>query len=231
MASSRKPRLADAAEIAAEQGLTSARITRLYNTRDKSGFPEIAGMRQRARLWDHAEVTKWFAQRTLARLGDHTPPSRDPEELLNGVAASKFLGYKNHNQVSNYQRDHPGYFPAPDVVEEMGTPERPYRKQLWRVQTLLDWKAARPGSGRYLGSDRPGRVLPEVPVDGDPDELLGATQAAALLGYKNIGSFSSSVAQGNLPLMATCDALTDSGRRRWTRKRILEQAARRKQKR
>ncbi|MET8291566.1 hypothetical protein ABZV80_41320 [Streptomyces sp. NPDC005132] len=229
MASTRKPRLADAAEIAAEQGLTSARITRLYNTRDESGFPEIAGMRQRARLWDHAEVTKWFAQRDLARLGDHTPPSLDPDELLNGTAASRFLGYKNINQVSNYVRDHPGYFPDPDVVEEMGTPERPYRKQLWRVQTLLDWKATRPGSGRYVNSDRPTPALPAVPVDGDPDELLGATQAAALLGYKNLGSFSSSLAQGNLPLLKTPDALTASGRRRWTRKRILEQAAQRRQ--
>ncbi|MFF2386989.1 hypothetical protein [Streptomyces sp. NPDC058108] len=231
MTSTRKPRLADAAEIAAEQGLTSARITRLYNTRDKSGFPEIAGMRQRARLWDLAEVRKWFEQRSVARLGDHTPPSLDPDELLNGVAASKFLGYKNINQVNTYVRDHPGYFPDPDVVEEMGTAERPYRRLLWRVQTLLDWKASRPGSGQRLDSARPAPTLPAVPVDGDPEELLGATQAAALLGYKNVGSFSSSLAQGYLPLMNTPDALTTSGRRRWTRKRILEQAAQRKQKR
>ncbi|MFE9769772.1 hypothetical protein ACFYPC_35510 [Streptomyces sp. NPDC005808] len=232
MTSPRKPRLADAAEIAAEQGLTSARVTRLYNTRDENGFPEIVGMRRRARLWDHAEVTKWFAERSLARLGDHKPPSRDPGDLLNGVAASRFLGYKNMNQVNNYVRDHPGYFPKPDVVEEMGTPERPYRKLLWRVQTLLDWKAARPGSGRYPSSERPAQALPAVPVDGDPDELLGATQAAALLGYKSVGSFSSSLAQGNLPLMKTPDAVTDKGgRRRWTRKRILEQAAKRRPKR
>lgn len=44
MTSPREPRLADAAEIAAEQGLTSARVTHLYNTRDENGFPEIAGM-------------------------------------------------------------------------------------------------------------------------------------------------------------------------------------------
>ncbi|MBQ0850194.1 hypothetical protein J8N05_18520 [Streptomyces sp. BH-SS-21] len=232
MASSRKPRLADAAEIAAEQGLTSARVTRLYNTRDSSGFPEIAGMRRRARLWDHAEVTRWFAQRSLARLGDHASPSRDADELLNGAAASKFLGYKNVNQVTTYVRDHPGYFPDPDVVEELGTPERPYRRLLWRVQTLLDWKAARPGSGRYVSSERPAKALPDVPADGDPDELLGATQAAALLGYKSVGSFSSSLAQGNLPLLETPDALSEKGgRRRWTRKRILTQAAQRRQKR
>ncbi|MFE7077088.1 hypothetical protein ACFU96_44080 [Streptomyces sp. NPDC057620] len=230
MTSPRKPRLADAAEIAAEQGLTSARITRLYQTREENGFPEVAGMRRRARLWDHAEVTRWFSTRPLARIGEHTPSPLDPDELLNASAASRFLGYKNVNQVSTYLRENPGYFPDPDVVEEMGTAERPYRKSLWRVQTLLDWKASRPGSGRHLGSERTAAALPAVPVDGDPDELLGATQAAALLGYKSVGSFSSSLAQGNLPLLQTPDALTErGGRRRWTRRRILEQAQKRKQ--
>jgi hypothetical protein len=81
-------------------------------------------------------------------------------------------------------------------------------------------------------SERPAKALPAVPVDGDPDELLGATQAAALLGYKSVSSFSSSLAQGNLPLMQTPDALTEKGgRRRWTRKGILEPAERRRQKR
>ncbi|MET8030942.1 hypothetical protein [Streptomyces avermitilis] len=229
MTSRRTPRLADAAEIAAEQNLTSAQVTNLYNKRSENDFPEIADMRRRARLWDHDAVTKWFAQRTLARITDHTPPSRDPEDLLNAADASRFLGYKNISQVNNFLRDHPGYFPDPDVVEEMGSPERPYRRKLWRVQTLLDWQASRPGSGQHLGSTRRAPALPDVPVDGDPEELLGASQAAALLGYKSVGSFSSSLAQGNLPLLQTPDALTEKGgRRRWTRKRILEQAAKRR---
>ncbi|MFG2312931.1 hypothetical protein ACGFS9_30290 [Streptomyces sp. NPDC048566] len=229
MTSRRTPRLADAAEIAAGQSLTSAQITNLYNKRSENGFPEIADMRRRARLWDHAAVTQWFAQRKLARITDHTPPSRDPEDLLNAADASRFLGYKNISQVNNFLRDHPGYFPDPDVVEEMGSPDRPYRRKLWRVQTLLDWQESRPGSGQHFGSTRRAPALPDVPVDGDPEELLGASQAAALLGYKSVGSFSSSLAQGNLPLLQTPDALTEKGgRRRWTRKRILEQAARRK---
>jgi hypothetical protein len=125
-------------------------------------------------------------------------------------------------------RDHPGYFPEPDVVEELGTPENPYRRQLWRVQTLLDWMATRPGRGKRSGAKRAAPSLPEVPVDGDPEELLRASQAAALLGFKSVNSFSSSLAQGNLPLLETPDALTEKGgRRRWTRRRILEQAAQR----
>ncbi|GAA3141406.1 hypothetical protein GCM10017687_67640 [Streptomyces echinatus] len=73
--SRREPRLADAAEIAAEQGLTPARISGLYNDRTANGFPEIAGMRGRARLWDHAQVTEWFATvRRHDSAGTHRPP-------------------------------------------------------------------------------------------------------------------------------------------------------------
>ena len=230
MTSRREPRLADAAEIAAEQGLTPARISGLYTERAKNAagvpFPEVADMRGRARLWDHTEVTEWFAHRTPARLRGHPPPSRDPQDLLNAAEASRFLGYKNPNQVTTFVRDHPGYFPDADVVEELGTAENPYRRQQWRVQTLLDWMATRPGRGKHAGAKRTAPALPDVPVDGDPDELLGATQAAALLGFKSINSFSSSLSQGNLPLLETPDALTEKGgRRRWARRSILEQAA------
>ncbi|MFI9825272.1 hypothetical protein ACIHFC_33270 [Streptomyces sp. NPDC052013] len=239
MTSRREPRLADAAEIAAEQGLTPARITSLYSGRAQNAagkaFPEPVGKRGRARLWDHAEVTEWFAHRAPARLRGHTPPARDPQDLLNAAEASRFLGYKNPNQVTTYVRDHPGYFPDPDVVEELGTAENPYRRQLWKVETLLDWMATRPGRGKHAGAKRTASALPDVPADGDPDELLGATQAAALLGFKSVNSFSSSLSQGNLPLLKTTDGIAENagrqnGRRRWTRRRILEQAAQRARK-
>ncbi|MFJ5779298.1 hypothetical protein [Streptomyces sp. NPDC093094] len=233
MTSRDEPRLADAAEIAAEHGLTPARISGLYTSRTPNAagtpFPETAGQRGRARLWNHADVTAWFAHRGQARLRSHTPPARDPQELLNAAEASRFLGYKNPNQVTTYVRDHPGYFPAPDHVEEMGTADNPYRRLQWRVQTLTDWMATRPGRGKRTGATRSAPALPDVPLDGDPDELLGATQAAVLLGFKSVNSFSSSIAQGNLPHLATPDALSEKGgRRRWTRRRILDQAAQRR---
>lgn len=67
MTSRREPRLADTAEIAAEQGLTPARISQFSTERTQNtagtAFPEPVGKRGRARLWDHAEVTEWFAHR------------------------------------------------------------------------------------------------------------------------------------------------------------------------
>jgi predicted DNA-binding transcriptional regulator AlpA len=238
MTSRREPRLADAAEIAAEQGLTSARISQFYTERTENAagkaFPGPVDKRGRARLWDHAEVTEWFSHRSSARLTEHRPPSIDPETLLNAAEASRYLGYKNSNQVTTFVRDHPGYFPEPDVVEDKGTAENPYRRQLWKVETLQEWMASRPGRGRRAGAKQ-APPLPEVSADGDPDELLGASQAAALLGYKSVGSFSSSLSQGNLPLMKTTDGVAENagrqnGRRRWTRRRILEQAAQRSKK-
>ncbi|MGW0628485.1 hypothetical protein [Streptomyces sp. NPDC002758] len=231
MAARSTPHLVEAAEIAAEHGLTPARISSLYLERETSGFPEVAGHRGRARQWDKSDVDKWFAQRKKSpRLQQHKPPKLDPDELLTGAQASRFLGYKNPQQVNTYVRDHPGYFPDPDVVEELGTADRPYRRPKWRVQTLLDWKDTRPGSGKR-SIERAAPALPDVPVDGDPDELLGASQAAALLGFKSVNSFSSSLGQGNLPLLKTVDATSEKGgRRRWTRQRILEQAAQRKAK-
>ncbi|MDX3321121.1 hypothetical protein PV415_29865 [Streptomyces sp. ME03-5684b] len=239
MTSQREPRLADAAEIAAEQGLTPARISGLYMERTENtagkAFPEPVGKRGRARLWDHAEVTEWFAHRASARLAGHAPPSLAPETLLNAAEASRYLGYKNSNQVTTFVRDHPGYFPEPDVVEEKGTAENPYRRQLWKVQTLREWMSTRPGRGRRAGAKKAAPPLPDVPVDGDPDELLGASQAAALLGYKSLSSFSSSLSQGNLPLLKTTDGVAENagrqnGRRRWTRRRVLQQAAQRSRK-
>ncbi|MER6694034.1 hypothetical protein [Streptomyces minutiscleroticus] len=225
-------RVVEAADIAAKYGLTPARISSLYLERETTDFPEaLPERRGRARQWDEKDVDKWFAKREPSRLQKHKPPALDPNELLTSSQASQFLGYKSPQQVNHYLRDHPGYFPEPDVVEELGTAERPYQRRQWRVATLLAWQAERPGAGKRAVTGRPTKPLPEVPVDGDPDELLGASQAAALLGFKNINSFSSSLAQGNLPLLKTVDAVTEKGgRRRWTRRRILEQKAAREAK-
>lgn len=79
---------------------------------------------------------------------------------------------------------------------------------------LTDWMATCPVRGKHTATHRSAPALPDVPTDGDPDELLGATQAA-LLGFKSVNSFSSSLAPGDLPLLTTPDALTEKrGRRR-----------------
>ncbi|WP_306298043.1 hypothetical protein [Streptomyces sp. 13-12-16] len=129
-------------------------------------------------------MDKWIAQRKLSRFQDHKPRARDPNELLNAAQASRFLGYKSSKQITTYVREHPGYFPEPDVIEELGTPERPYRRQLWRVQTLLDWMMTRPGRGKHSDAKRSAVLPPDVPVEGDPDELLGPLRPPSCSGSK-----------------------------------------------
>ncbi|MEU5436479.1 hypothetical protein AB0G73_24295 [Streptomyces sp. NPDC020719] len=226
--------LVGTAEIAAEFGVSTETVTHWYKHRDATGFPESVGSRGRgkARLWEHDAVAAWYAGQDETRLQQAgRAAGGDPDELLNATQAAHLLGYKNANQITTYLRDRPGYFPDPDVTEELGTPERPWIRRQWRRSTITAWAADRPGSGRRRGSAPPAPALPEVSPEGDPDELLTVDQAAALLGFKSATSFSSSLSQGNLPLLKETDGILPGARGRarqaWSRHRILEQAAQR----
>lgn len=114
--------------------------------------------------------------RAPARLAEHAPRSLPPETLLNAAEASRHLGYKNSNQVTSFVSDYPGYFPD---VEERGTAENPYRRQ---GETLQAWMAARPGRGRRRAGLKEAPPLPDVPVDGDPDERVRRRESPRMPG-------------------------------------------------
>lgn len=212
----------DSKVLAAELGISVGRINSLYAEAAKNKFPAHVDQRGRARLWDLDEVRKWHDGRQPSRL-EELSLAGDPDELLNAAQAAKVLGYKNKGQIITYLKEHPGYFPEPDDVEELGT----YTRKRWRRRTIAEWLATRPGKGKRTGATRQAPALPDVPADGDPDELLSGTQSAALLGFKSLNSFSSSLSQGNLPLLEEADGLTPLGKRAWTRRRVLEQRAQR----
>ncbi|MFE9559301.1 hypothetical protein ACFYMW_39965 [Streptomyces sp. NPDC006692] len=222
-----RARLVGTAEIGEEFGVSSGTVTLWYNTRNTTGFPDTAGNKGRARQWEHGAVSDWFAAKEKPRLQQAGAAlAGDPDELLNATQVAKLLGYKNANQITNYLRDRPGYFPEPDVVEELGTPDRPWTRKQWRRSTVTGWTATRRGKGNRHDLARE-ETLPEVSPDGDPDELLAAPSAAALLGYKNVTSFSSALSQGILPLLKEKDGTLPGARGQrpaWTRRRILDQA-------
>ncbi|GAA2470103.1 hypothetical protein ACFPFX_25980 [Streptomyces mauvecolor] len=225
-----RARLVGTAEIGEEFGVSTGTVTLWYNNRETTGFPDTAGSKGRARQWEHGAVSDWFAAKEKPRLQEAGAAiAGDPDELLNATQVAKLLGYKNANQITNYLRNNPGYFPEPDVVEELGTPERPWTRKQWRRSTVTEWAASRRGKGNRRDLARQ-EVLPEVTLDGDPDELLAAPAAAALLGYKNTSSFSSSLSQGLLPRLRETDGTLPAARGSrpaWTRRRILDQAAER----
>ncbi|MFD3923078.1 hypothetical protein [Streptomyces sp. NPDC058595] len=161
-----------------------------------------------------------------------TPADGSDDELLSASQASRFLGYKNPNQVNAYLRI-PGYFPEPDQVEPMGTAENPRRRLKWRRGTLREWKQNRPGPGKRAGSEtKAAPELPPVPRDGDPDELLPTPAAASLLGYDSERSFRRARSAGNLPLLtdeASVEVRSAAGRKvkAWTRRLVLKQEEKR----
>ncbi|MGP4001724.1 hypothetical protein [Streptomyces sp. 8N706] len=228
-------RQVDASQIGEEFGLSVGRVNTLHKERETTDFPPAVGKDGRKQLWDHAAVKKWFDEREAQRSRlRNLSADGDPDELLNASQVAKELGYKSPNQITTYLRDHPGYFPEPDVVEHLGTEQRPWTRMRWYRKTITSWAGSRPGKGRRDGNTRQAPALPKVSPTGDPDELVAAPEAAALLGFKSVATFSSSLSQGNLPLLKEHDAMEAGSRgrarRMWTRRRILEQAAARKTK-
>ncbi|MGW2975801.1 helix-turn-helix transcriptional regulator, partial [Streptomyces mirabilis] len=173
-------RLVDTAQIVSEFGTSKPRISEWSNDPD-SDFPAVAHAEGRKRFWRHDEVAAFFAKRAPKK---RTLPAAvleaDQDELLTKREVAKLLGYTRTSTIDAYFRDRPGYFPEPD--ENVDGP-------MWRRGTIVAWASNRPGKGRR--SSTPAAALPPVPVDGDPDELLGTAEVASVFGYGSVASFSS----------------------------------------
>lgn len=210
-------RLVDTAQIVADFGTSKPRISAWSND-SNSGFPAVAHTEGRKRFWRYDDVAAFFAQRAPKK---RTLPAAvheaDQDELLTKREVAQLLGYARTSTIDAYFRDRPGYFPEPD--EDVEGP-------MWRRGTIVAWATNRPGKGRR--SSAPAAALPEVPVEGDPDELLGTAQVAALLGYGSVASFSSVLYQGGIPELPEPDSLVQEGRgrarKKWRRATVVAAA-------
>ncbi|MFG3064435.1 helix-turn-helix transcriptional regulator [Streptomyces sp. NPDC048231] len=210
-------RLVDTAQIMADFGTSKSRVSAWSND-VSSGFPAVAHTEGRKRFWRHSEVAAFFAQRApKQRALPAAVLGADRDELLTKREVAQLLGYARTSTIDAYFRDRPGYFPEPD--EDVEGPR-------WRRGTIVEWATNRPGKGRRRSA--PGAALPEVPVEGDPDELLGTTQVAALLGYGSVASFSSVLYQGGIPELPEPDSLVQEGRgrarKKWRRGTVIAAA-------
>ncbi|MGI5397064.1 helix-turn-helix transcriptional regulator [Streptomyces sp. CA-251251] len=212
-------RLVDTTQIVSEFGTSKPRISEWSNNPD-SGFPAVAHTEGRKRFWRYDEVAAFFAQRAPKK---RTLPSAvleaDQDELLTKREVAQLLGYTRTSTIDAYFRDRPGYFPEPD--EDIDGPR-------WRRGTIVTWAANRPGKGRR--GPAAAAALPEVPVDGDPDELLGTAEVASLLGYGSAASFSSALYQGRVPELPEPEALQKQegsrggARKKWRRATVVAAA-------
>ncbi|MEU5894475.1 hypothetical protein ABZ835_48095 [Streptomyces sp. NPDC047461] len=218
-------RLVDNAEIIAEFGTSKSRISGWSNDPD-SGFPPVVRTEGRKQYRSYDQVAAFFAARAPKR---RTLPASvleaDRDELLSKREVAALLGYKRTSTIDAYVRDRPGYFPEPDQDGADG----PH----WRRGTIVDWNASRPGKGRRTNTpSAPAAPLPEVSVDGDPNELLGTAEVAALFGYGSAASFSSALYQGRIPELPEPDAVEKKegrGRasKKWRRATVVDAARRR----
>ncbi|MFE2533676.1 helix-turn-helix transcriptional regulator [Streptomyces sp. NPDC059371] len=209
-------RLVDTAQIVSEFGTSKPRVSDWSNNPD-SGFPAVAHTEGRKRFWRYAEVEAFFARRApKKRALPAAVLDADQDELLTKREVAQLLGYTRTSTIDGYFRDRPGYFPEPD--EDIDGP-------MWRRGTIVAWVASRPGKGRR--SSAPTAERPEVSANGDPDELLGTAEVAALLGYGSPASFSSALYQGRIPELPEPDALQKAegsrgpGRKKWRRATVV----------
>lgn len=212
-------RLVDTTQIVSEFGTSKPRISEWSNNPD-SGFPAVAHTEGRKRFWRYEEVAAFFAQRAPKK---RTLPAAvleaDQDELLTKREVAQLLGYTRTSTIDAYFRDRPGYFPEPD--EDIDGPR-------WRRGTIVAWAANRPGKGRR--GPVAAAALPEVSVDGDPDELLGTAEVASLLGYGSAASFSSALYQGRIPELPEPETLQKQegsrggARKKWRRVTVVAAA-------
>ncbi|MEU1264572.1 hypothetical protein ABZ473_21255 [Streptomyces cellulosae] len=212
-------RLVDTTQIVSEFGTSKPRISDWSNNPD-SGFPAVAHTEGRKRFWRYDEVAAFFAKRAPKKRTLPAPVlEADQDELLTKREVAQLLGYTRTSTIDAYFRDRPGYFPEPD--EDIDGPR-------WRRGTIVAWTANRPGKGRR--GSVPAAALPDVPVDGDPDELLGTAEVASLLGYGSAASFSSALYQGRIPELPEPETLEKQkgsrggARKKWRRATVVAAA-------
>ncbi|MER5200047.1 helix-turn-helix transcriptional regulator [Streptomyces sp. NPDC002755] len=214
-------------EVAQLLGYTRTSTIDAY-FRDRPGyFPEpdedIDGP-----MWRRGTIVTWAGNRpgkgrrssAPATALPPVPADGDPDELLGTTEVASLFGYSSAASFSSalYQGRIPE-LPEPDVLEkEAGSRGRARKK--WRRATAVT-------AARQRG------VLPAADQDQNED-LIGAAEAAQILGYKDADSFISALGHGLLPDLEQPDGYEyrrgSAGRprqQRWNRTRIEELAARR----
>jgi predicted DNA-binding transcriptional regulator AlpA len=212
-------------EVAQLLGYTRTSTIDAY-MRDRPGyFPEpdedIDGPR-----WRRGTIVAWAGNRpgkgrraaAPAAALPEVSAAGDPDELLGTPEVASLLGYGSAASFSSaLSQGRIPELPEPDVLEKEAGRRGPARKK-WRRSTVV-------AAGRRRGV---------LPADGADEDLVGAAEAARILGYSNADSFISALGHGLLPDIEEPDGYEyrrgSAGRprqQRWRRARIEELAARR----
>ncbi|KOV73248.1 hypothetical protein ADL00_04650 [Streptomyces sp. AS58] len=214
-------------EVAQLLGYTRTSTIDAY-VRDRPGYFPEPDENTDGPMWRRGTVVAWAGNRPgkgrrSSAPGPALPPvsaDGDPDELLGTAEVASLFGYSSTASFSSalYQGRIPE-LPEPDLLEKQeGSRGGPRKK--WRRATAV-------AAARRRG------VLPATGHD-DNEDLVGAAEAARILGYKDADSLLSALGHGLLPDLRQPDAFHyrrgSAGRPRqqhWKRSRIEELAARR----
>ncbi|MGW2802445.1 helix-turn-helix transcriptional regulator [Streptomyces sp. NPDC001269] len=214
-------------EVAALLGYTRTSTIDAY-FRDRPGYFPEPDEGADGPMWRRGTIVAWAGNRPGKGRRASAPAAAlpevsadgDPDELLGTAEVASLLGYGSVASFSSaLSQGRIPELPEPDALEkEEGSRGRARKK--WR-------RAAVVAAARQRG------VLPTADQDEDED-LVGAAEAARILGYKDADSFISALGHGLLPDLEQPDGYEyrrgSAGRprqQRWKRSRLEELAARR----
>jgi hypothetical protein len=203
----------DRAGVAELTGAALITVDSWYARRAQTGFPERAD----DRWWYTDEVTDWWHAHQASKRDKLTPVDRsgDPDELITVPEAARVLGYLDRRSLSNSSV----WTPLLAHVDDEGLLPSGRVRRRWRRDTV--WRIA---DARRGAAGRPrGRLTHNRPLDrgGDPDELVGTTEAARVLGYPRADKLPAGL------LQAADEVTTGPGgrhRRRWQRRTLWNYA-------
>ncbi|MEY9873305.1 hypothetical protein ABH931_002787 [Streptacidiphilus sp. MAP12-33] len=200
-------------DIMATYKVSPERLRQVMANHAVTGFPVLVQDGSGGGLWDREAVEVWMG------------------ELVQAPQVAGLLDLKRAITVHTYAKK-PGYFIDPDQVEL--TPGGLERKR-WRRDRVLAWDAARTGRGNPVPiGPRPLPPEPEAEAGVDTSqETVTTAEAALLLGYANVSSFTSAYSQGLVRgLGEPTGPEAQSGRggrsRRWDTQLVLQEAERRR---
>lgn len=196
----------DRAGIIAHTGAAVPTVANWLAHRADNGFPDPV----HDRWYYQDEVDAWLADRAKASRAQLTEVDRsgDPDDLVTKTQAAKILGYQdvshlNNSTVwSNLQQLHD---PADDQLLPAGGTRQFFRRRaVWQA---ADMRPARRGRRK----DAEPRTVDRT---GDPDDLVGATEAARVLGYRHPSGLTPAILErADVPLTA-------STTRKWKRRTL-----------
>jgi len=149
-----------------------------YRTRDKCGFPERVPGAGTGAWWYAEDLQRFTAEHQAAKKATLTTVDRsgDPDELVDAPAVARILGYTDPRGLRNSSV----WQPLLDHVADVELLPSGTQRRRWMRRTVWAIADARPGKG---GGRRVGTARGDVDRSGDPDDLVGAPEAARVLGY------------------------------------------------